>query len=73
MARAVGRVDGYYHATLGSVQETGQQIVDCVIKAGGGRASHLHCLGDGAQWIVDQVQEKFGVQASGLSVKFCNE
>jgi len=66
MARAVGRVDGYYHATMGSVQETGEQIVDCVIKAGGGRASHLHCLGDGAQWIVDQVQEKFGMQASYL-------
>lgn len=66
MARAEGKVSGYYHATMESVQQAGAQLVDCVIKAGGGRASHLHCLGDGARWIVEQVQEKFGVQASYL-------
>jgi hypothetical protein len=66
MARAAEKVSGYYHATMASVEEVGAQLVDCVIKAGGGQASHLHCLGDGARWIVEQVQQQFGLQASYL-------
>ncbi len=66
MARAEGKVRGYYQATMGGVQQAGDQLLDGVIKAGGGQASRLHCLGDGARWIVNQVEERFGWQATYL-------
>jgi hypothetical protein len=31
-----------------------------------GKQTHLHVVGDGAPWIADQVDEKFGLQGSYL-------
>ncbi len=55
-----------YAATLGSVEEAGRQWKSCVVQAGGGRATHLHCVGDAASWIVSQAERQFGAQASYL-------
>src|SRR5882724_1039533 len=49
----------HYGATLGSVESAGRVWKHCVAEAGGGQATHLHCVGDGARWIVSQVQEQF--------------
>lgn len=55
-----------YAATMGSVEEAGRQWKSCVVQAGGGRATHLHCVGDGASWIAAQAERQFGSQASYL-------
>jgi hypothetical protein len=55
-----------YGATMGSVACAGRQWKACVAAAGAGRATRLHCVGDGARWIVAQVREQFGGQATFL-------
>jgi len=55
-----------YGATMGSVESAGRQWKACVAAAGAGRATRLHCVGDGARWIVSQVREQFGAQATFL-------
>jgi hypothetical protein len=66
LARAPDKVRGRYAATLGGPAEAGAQLVDCVIRAGGGRATKLHCVGDGAKWIASQIKERLGEQANYL-------
>lgn len=61
-----GPVSGHYRATLGDVEQTGWQLVGCVAEAGGGRSTKLHCVADGAPWIVAQVEQRFGNQANFL-------
>jgi hypothetical protein len=41
-------------------------LLDCVIKAGGGNQTAIHCVGDGAGWIVRQVEQQFQGQATYL-------
>lgn len=55
-----------YGATFGSVQETGQRWGHCVAQAGWGLNSHVHAVGDGADWIRLQCREVFGIQGSFL-------
>jgi hypothetical protein len=47
-------------------QQAGAQLVDCVIRAGGGRATKLHCVGDGTKWTASQIKERLGEQANYL-------
>lgn len=63
MARDPNKVNGYYAATMGDPNEAGKQMMNCVVKAGGGRTTKLHFVGDGAPWIVSQVK-RFGEQAN---------
>lgn len=55
-----------YAATMGSVEAAGRQWKSCVVQAGGGRHTHLHCVGDAASWIAAQATQQFGRQASYL-------
>ncbi len=55
-----------YAATMGSVESAGRQWQACVAAAGAGRNTRLHCVGDGARWIVAQVKEQFGARATFL-------
>lgn len=55
-----------YAATMGSVECAGRHWKACVAAAGGGQNTHLHCVGDGARWIVAQVAEQFGGRATFL-------
>jgi len=50
----------------GGVEESGRQWWRCAAKAGFGPASHRHGVGDGAPWIVNQVDLQFGTQGSYL-------
>lgn len=43
-----------------SVDEAGKDIFDCACRAGFGRGTYLHAVGDGAPWIFGQVKEQFG-------------
>lgn len=66
LARAPDKVSGRYAATLGGPAQAGAQFVDCVIRASGGQATKLHCVGDGAPWIANQIKERLGQQANYL-------
>src|SRR5207244_9830171 len=66
LARRADAVSKYYHATLAEVEQAGAQLLDCVIEAGGGRRTRIHCVGDGAAWIVRQVKQQFKGQAAYL-------
>jgi hypothetical protein len=58
LAREPEKITGRYGATMGSPDKVGELFADCVIRAGGGRATKLHCLGDGAPWIVTQAKKR---------------
>jgi len=66
LAHAAGSVTPHYGATLGSVAEAGQSLADCARRAGASQQTQLHCVGDAAAWIIQQVREQFGHQASYL-------
>lgn len=55
-----------YGATFGSVEKTGRRWGHCVRQAGWGANSHIHALGDGADWIRLQCREVFGEQGTFL-------
>lgn len=66
LARRPESVAARYRATLGGVDEAGKQLKDCFVEAGGGDSSRLHCVGDAAAWIINQVERQFSKQASYL-------
>jgi hypothetical protein len=66
VARDPRSVSGHYRATMGDVDQAGLQLVGCVAEAGGGKSTKLHCVADGAPWIVGQVEERFAGQANFL-------
>jgi HEPN domain-containing protein len=66
LARRPESVTASYRATMGGALEAGEQVVKAVIAAGGGQSSRLHGVGDAARWIIKQVEERFGGQATYL-------
>ena len=62
-ARAHQKIARIYAGSIGSVEEIGNQLYVCAKRSGYGPRTHVHALGDGAQWIVDQVDQQFGTQA----------
>ena len=65
-AQAMGSATTVYGATFGSVEETGRRWGHCTRQAGWGLKSHLHAVGDGAEWIRLQCREVFGEQGTFL-------
>lgn len=66
LAREADKVTARYGACLGDAERAGAVWLDCVIGAGAGTQTHLHCVGDGAFWIAAQSEKRFGEQASYL-------
>lgn len=66
MAREAGSVTPIFGATMGTAEEAGDEMLRCAIRAGAGLKTKIHCVGDGAPWIADQVDLKFGPQGSFL-------
>lgn len=66
LAGQVGSVERRYRATMGGVEEAGKQWKGCVVEAGGGKNTQLHCVGDGAKWIIGQAVKQFGEEAKYL-------
>ena len=50
----------------GDVDTAGQCLFDCAVQAGFGTETPIHGVGDGASWIADQVEKKFGHNGSYL-------
>lgn len=61
-AQAKGSVTAVYGATFGSVEQTGRRWGHCAKQAGWGLDSHIHVVGDGAEWIRIQAGEVFASQ-----------
>jgi hypothetical protein len=56
-----------YGGTLqGDVARAGEHLFACAKQAGFGTNTSIHGVGDGAQWIADQVEDQFGTQGSYL-------
>lgn len=66
IAYAQGSVSPIFGATMGSTQEAGDHLAHCAIRAGAGQQTRMHCLGDGAPWIAEQVSRVFGLQGDYL-------
>jgi len=67
LAHAQGSTTLAYGGTLqGDVATAGQKLFDCAQRAGFGRGTHVHAVGDGAPWIADQVEDQFGAQGNYL-------
>lgn len=66
MAHIHGSKTIYFAGTMMGVEHAGQQLFDCFKRAGGNEKSKVHALGDGAQWIANQVELKFGSRGSYL-------
>jgi Uncharacterised protein family (UPF0236) len=67
LAHELGNATPQFAATFGvSADEAGQSLLNCAVAAGFGTQTQLHSVGDGATWIADQVDNKFGTQGSFL-------
>jgi hypothetical protein len=67
LAHAKGSRTPVYGGTIeGGVETAGRQLLACAVRAGFGADSRVHAVGDGAPWIVGQVEERFGEQGSYL-------
>jgi Uncharacterised protein family (UPF0236) len=66
LAREVGTVTPRFAATMAEAQQAGAVWLDCVKRAGAGAQTQIHCVGDGAAWIIEQAQQRFGEQGSYL-------
>jgi hypothetical protein len=61
LAHSQGSQTLAYGGTLeGDASQAGRILFDTACRAGFGRHSRLHAVGDGARWIADQVEERFG-------------
>jgi len=65
-AQAKDSITTVYGVTFGSVTETGRRWGHCTRAAGWGQNSHIHAVGDGADWIRLQSREVFGSQGHFL-------
>jgi Uncharacterised protein family (UPF0236) len=66
LAYQAGALAKHYQATLRSVEAAGRQLLACAWRAGAGQESRIHGVGDGAGWIVRQIEERFGEQGRYL-------
>ena len=66
LGRDTDKVTPHYAATMEPVKRAADLQIDCLIKAGAGKSTKLHCMGDGAPWIVNRTMEKLDCQATFL-------
>ena len=51
---------------LGGVQGAGSWLFDCPHRAGLGTNTQVHAVGDGASWLSDQVERRFGAHRTPI-------
>ena len=67
LAHAQGSCTPVYAGSIeGGVEEAGRQLLSCAVRAGFGANSRVHAVGDGAPWIVGQIEQQFGDQGRYL-------
>lgn len=65
-AKKFGSTDKFYGATIISKDKSGDLLESCVERVGIGEQTKIHFLSDGALWIADQADQKFGTQVKHL-------
>jgi len=65
LARDVNSVTPRLAATMEEAQQAGAVWLDCVNRAGG-TETKIHCVGDGAGWIIEQARQRFKGQGRYL-------
>lgn len=66
LAYEKGSTKPFYAGTFQGVDEVGERMGYCVKRAGIDETTQVHCVGDGAVWIAEQVEKQFGGQATYL-------
>lgn len=67
LAHELGSVTPYFGVEFQEgVERAGAVWFDCARRAGFGRKTHVHAVGDGAPWIREQVERQFGAQGHYL-------
>jgi hypothetical protein len=66
LAHQLGSVTPVFGVTMGGVDDAGDQMLNCAIRAGGCSQSTIHCVGDGARWLADQTARVYADQGSYL-------
>lgn len=66
LAHAKDSISPIFSATFQDVDTVGAHIVHCVHRVGIDKKTHIHCVGDGAPWLSEQVEKQFGKQATYL-------
>jgi hypothetical protein len=65
-AHIPGSVTPVFGGTLGSVEEAGERLARCVREAGRGHQTKIHGVGDGAVWIIEQMEQQLGTHVQYL-------
>jgi hypothetical protein len=60
LARTPEQIHPVFGATLGTVDQAGEQLVASAIRAGVGQQTDVHGVGDGAPWIAEQIAQRLG-------------
>ena len=66
LTRVWNAITPIFRATMGSVDQVGDLLLDAAIESGMGRETKIHGIGDGAKWIREQFSRVFANQASYL-------
>jgi hypothetical protein len=66
LARSSDKAQPLYGSTLGTAETAAWVWREVALKAGLGKKTLVHGLGDGAPWIVDKFRDNFGQQGSYL-------
>lgn len=66
LAHDKGSATPVFAATMGDVKEAGEQLLHCVKQVGMNKKTKVHGVGDGAPWIAEQFEERFGLQGTYL-------
>jgi hypothetical protein len=66
LAYSQGSMSPFYSATMGHPEEAGDHLLHTAINAGLDGNSLVHCVGDGAKWIANQVERVFDKQGAYL-------
>ena len=66
LAHTPGSVTPIFGASLGTVEEAGERLAVGALQAGAGSQTKIHGVGDGAGWIIEQMEAQFGSQAQYL-------
>jgi hypothetical protein len=66
VAREKGSLTKIFLATLGSTERAGTLLGRCAKRLGWAEKTKVHCLGDGARWIYEEVERVFGTQGNYL-------
>ncbi len=61
-----GMTSPIFGATTGSPEQAGEQLVHCASRVGWDMQTKMHGVGDGASWIANQFEERFGANGAYL-------